>query len=130
MNTKNSHIRHGFGAVRPYACGPLELLGFVEAVFGARELERHSFSDEHFHVEYQIGDSVLVIEAGTLPAEYAPWTNSIFVYVEDVDAVFNRAEERGVEVVQEVADRPYAERMGGFKDMAGNTWWISTHRTD
>lgn len=121
------HVRHGFGSLRPYIHGPLDLLTFVEEVFGAKELERHEFNPEKFHVEYQIGDSVLVVEAGPLPPEYPAWTSSIYVYVEDVDATIARALANGAEMVLPVADREYRERSGGVKDMAGNTWWISTY---
>lgn len=120
------HVRHRFGSVRSYIHGPLELLDFVEEVFGANELERHEFNPEKFHVEYQIGDSVIVVEAGPLPPEYPSWTSSIYVYLEDVDAAFQRALARGAEIVMPVADQEYQERSGGVKDMAGNTWWIST----
>lgn len=120
------HVRHGFGSVRAYIHGPLELLTFVEVVFGAKELERHAFNAEKFHVEYQIGDSVLVVEAGPLPPEYPAWTSSIYVYVDDVDATIARALALGAEIALPVANQEYQERSGGVKDMAGNTWWIST----
>jgi PhnB protein len=42
MNTGNRYIRHGFGAVRPYLYGGLDLPDFVQEVFGAVELERHA----------------------------------------------------------------------------------------
>jgi PhnB protein len=57
-----SHVRHGIGSVRPYLQGPVELLDFVRKTFGAVELERREFGPETFHVELQIGDSVIVIE--------------------------------------------------------------------
>lgn len=124
------YTRHGFGSVRPYIHGPLELLDFVEDVFGAKELERHAHNPQKFHVEYQIGDSVLVVEAGPLPSEYPAWTSSIYVYVEDVDGTIERAVARGAEIVMGIADQEYLERSGGVKDMAGNIWWISRYRGD
>lgn len=111
----------------PMCNGPLALLAFVEEVFGAKENERHEFSSEKFHVEYRIGDSVLVIEAGPLPDDFEPWTSSVYmVAVEDSDAAFARALGFGASACYPLADQPYGERMGGVKDMAGNTWWIST----
>lgn len=126
---KHAHVRHGMGAVRPYIHGPLELLAFVKDVFGAVELERHEFGPESLHVELRVGDSVLVIEAGELPPEVSPWTCSIYVYVEDVDAAFARAVGLGAKPVAEVQDKPYRERQGGFTDVAGNTWWVATYRS-
>ncbi len=122
-----NHIRHGAGAVRPYLHGPVGLLQFVVDVLGAQETERHQLGPESFHVEFRVGDSALVIEAGKLPTDVEPWTNAVYVYVPDVDAAFATAVARGAEVIASPADKPYRERQAGVRDAAGNTWWISTY---
>lgn len=127
-NTVAPHIRHGRGSVRPYLRGPVGLPEFVGAVFRAVELERHAFGPQSFHVEMQVGDSVVVIEAGELPDAVRPWQASVYVYVEEVDAVFARAVELGAKVLALVEDKPYQERQGGFLDPAGNTWWVATYK--
>lgn len=124
----HKHIRHGIGSVRPYIHGPVSLLEFVIEVFGARELERHEFGPESFHAELSIEDSVLVVEAGELPPGVEKWTNSIYVYVENVDAAYDKAMTLGATSVSEPVEKPYQERQAGFKDPAGNTWWIGTYR--
>src|SRR6267143_6745319 len=91
LNQHLEHVRHGIGTVRPYIYGPVGLLEFVRQTFEVVELERHEFGPQSFHVEMQIGDSVLVIEAGELPPDTSPWVGTIYVYVEDVDAVYSRA---------------------------------------
>ncbi|HEX7054502.1 MAG TPA: VOC family protein [Burkholderiales bacterium] len=121
-------MRHGIGSVRPYLHGPVSLVGFVTEVFGAKELERHAFGPEKFHVEMQIGDSVLVIEAGERPAGADAFPNAVYVYVEDVDKTYERAMRRGAQSIAAPADKPYQERQAGFRDSAGNTWWISTYQ--
>ena len=113
MSTVASYIRHGRGSVRLYLHGPIGLPEFLHAVFGAVELERHEFGPHSFHVEMEVGDSVVVVEAGELPAEVEPWKSSVYVYVEDVDAVFARAVELGAKVLKPVEDKPYQERQGG-----------------
>ncbi len=120
-------IRRGFGTVRPYVHGPLSLFDFVCEVFSATELERHEFGPDAFHAEVQIGDSVLVIEAGQLPPDVEPWQNAVYVYVPNVDAAYDRAIAAGAEAVSAPVDKPYEERQAGFRDVAGNTWWISTY---
>jgi PhnB protein len=52
----------------------------------------------------------------------------VYVYVEEVDAVFARAVELGGKVLAPVEDKPYQERQGGFLDAAGNTWWVATYK--
>lgn len=123
-----THVRHGIGSVRPYIYGPIHLLDFVRSTFDAVELERHEFGPESFHVEMQIGDSVVVIEAGELPPETSPWTCAIYVYVADVDAVYDRATMLGAKPLSPPTDKPYQERQAGFLDAAGNTWWIATFK--
>jgi uncharacterized glyoxalase superfamily protein PhnB len=51
----------------------------------------------------------------------------LFVYVEDVDAVFERGLEAGGTAIQE-PERPEGQpdRRGALEDPAGNTWWIGT----
>ncbi len=128
MTAHDAHVRHGTGAVRPYIWGPVELLGFVQQIFEAVELERHEFGPRSLHVEMQIGDSVLVIEAGELPPHVSAWVGAIYVYVKDVDAVYARALRLGAKPLAPPEDKPYRERQAGFVDMAGNTWWIATYR--
>ena len=120
------HIRHGIGCLRPYLHGPVSLLQFVTDVFGAEQVERHQLGPQSFHVEFQVGDSAFVVEAGELPPTVAPWTNAVYVYVPDVDAAFAKAVALGAEVIAEPADKPYQERQAGFRDAGGNTWWIAT----
>ncbi len=123
----SDHIRHGMGTIRPYIYGPVSLPDFVVAVFDAVELERHEFGPESFHVEFQVGDSVLVVEAGSLPSGSKAWTNSIYVYVPDVEATYNKAIELGATSISEPSEKPYQERQAGFRDSSGNTWWIATY---
>ena len=126
MTPKANHIRHGRGSVRPYLHGPVGLPEFLCQVFGAVELERFEFGPDSFHVEIQIGDSTVVVEAGKLPPDVSPWTGSVYVYVPDVDVVYSRALELGATPLSAVENKPYKERQGGFVDAAGNTWWVAT----
>ena len=128
MTINANHIRQGRGTVRPYLYGPVDLPEFVRQVFGAIEVERFEFGPRSFHVEMQIGDSTIVIEAGELPPEVKPWVASVYVYVVDVDAVHARALSLGAKLLAAVEDKPYKERQGGFIDAAGNTWWVATYK--
>jgi PhnB protein len=128
MTSRNEHVRHGVGCVRPYLHGPIGLPEFVQQVFGAVELERHVFSEQSRHVELQLGDAVIVIEAGILPPDNLPWKNAVYVYVEDVDRVYAKALEHGATPLVAPEDKPYQERQAGFTDSAGNTWWIATYQ--
>ena len=118
------HVRNGFGAVRPYLHGPIDLPAFVQQVFDASEVERN----EGGPVLLQIGDALLWIEAGELPPHVTPWTGALYVYVPDVDAAYARAMRLGARSIAPPEDKPYQERQAGFVDAGGNTWWVSTYR--
>jgi PhnB protein len=121
------YVRHDFGAVRPYLYGHLDLSEFVERTFGAVELERQKMGDG-YHIETKIGDSVVTLETGEFPPDVTPTRASIYVYVEDVDAAYQRAIECGATSLTEPEDKPYDERVAGVQDTFGNTWWISTFK--
>jgi PhnB protein len=52
------------------------------------------------------------------------------VYVEDVDAVFERALEAGGTAMRKVEDQFYGDRAGQFEDPFGHTWFVATHVED
>jgi PhnB protein len=122
MNKATAHIHRGFGSVRPYLHGPDDLPGFLEKTFSAVILERNQDGPTLL----QIGDSLVWVEAGELPPHVVPWVGSVYVYVEDVDAVYARAIELGARSISAPEDKPYGERQAGFVDVGGNTWWVST----
>ena len=125
--TGSSYVRHGVGTVRPYLYGNLDLIEFVEQVFGAVELERFEFGPRCLHVEAAIGDSVVVLEVGDPPPAIAV-PASIYVYVPDVDAAYGRALEAGAEEISPPEDKPYDERAAVVRDAFGNTWWMATYQ--
>jgi PhnB protein len=125
MSTATKHIRHGVGSVRPYLCGRLDMLELVKRAFGAVELERLE-AGKGFHVEAKIGDSMIVMEVGD-PPHPSGKPASIYVYIDDVDASYQRALAAGATSVAAPEDKPYQERAAGVKDSFGNTWWIATY---
>ena len=128
MTASTAHVRQGHGAVRPYLHGPSGLPDFLRDVLGAQVIEQFEFGPRSFHVEMQIGDSTVVIEAGELPPNVEPWRGTVYVYLPDVDAVHARALSLGATMLAAVEDKPYRERQGGFIDAAGNTWWVATYK--
>lgn len=110
--------------MRPYLHGPADLPAFLQETFGAIVLE----TNDDGPTLLQIGDSLVWVEAGELPAHVEPWVGSVYVYVDDVDAVYARAIELGAVTIAAPEDKPYHERQAGFVDPGLNTWWVSTYR--
>jgi uncharacterized glyoxalase superfamily protein PhnB len=133
MSSKS--IPDGFRNVTPYlfTAGASDLLEFVKQVFDAKEEARlHRDDGSVMHALVRIGDSPLMIGDPTGPAaEYGPMPSSLYVYVDDCDAVYDRALRAGGRSVMAVIDIPFnGERYGGVKDPMGNIWWIATHTKD
>ena len=127
MAQRLRHVRHGISSARSYVHGHVALWDLVKYAFGAIELERHEFGPKSFHIEAQIGDSVVVLEAGDPPhPEGTP--SSTYVYVPDVDVAYRRALQRGATSIAAPEDKPYQERQAGVRDTFGNTWWIATYQ--
>ena len=55
---------------------------------------------------------------------------SLHLYVQDVDACFNRAVSAGAKALRPVQDQFYGDRSGTVEDPFGNVWTISTHKED
>ena len=125
MSTATKHIRHGVGSVRPYLYGRLDMLELVKRAFGAVELERLE-AGNGYHVEAKIGDSMVVMEVGD-PPHPGGKPASIYVYIDDVDAAYQRALAAGATSIAVPENKPYQERAAGIKDSFGNTWWIATY---
>src|ERR1700674_1929942 len=105
MSIATKHIRHGVGSVRPYLSGRLDMLKLVKRAVGAVELERLE-AGKGFHVEAKIGDSMVVMEVSD-PPHPSGKPASIYVYIDDVDAAYQRALTAGATSVAPPEDNPY-----------------------
>jgi PhnB protein len=60
------------------------------------------------------------------PIDYA--TASFFMYVNDCDAVYNKALSEGCTVVYPMMDTFWGDRLGNIKDPFGHVWGIASHQ--
>jgi PhnB protein len=132
-------IPDGYPRVSPYLCvsGGSAALDFYKSVFGATERMRMPAPDGRIgHAELQLGDSVIMLadeypEMGIRsPRAIGGTPVTISVYVEDVDAVFNRAVAAGAKTLRAVEDQFYGDRSGQFEDPFGHRWSVATHVED
>jgi PhnB protein len=54
----------------------------------------------------------------------------LHAYVDDVDAVFQRAIEAGAKELRAPEDRFYGDRSGEFEDPFGHRWSVASHVED
>ncbi|HMK29730.1 MAG TPA: VOC family protein [Terriglobales bacterium] len=124
-----SPIRAGFHSVTPYLVvrGAAPLLDFLKQAFGAQELLRVPRPDGTImHAEVRIGDSMLELADGN--PQYPTQTVALHLYVEDVDAVYQRALQAGAVSSYVPTNQDYRDREAGVKDPSGNSWYIATHQ--
>jgi PhnB protein len=132
-------IPDGYPRVVPYLYvdGADSAIEFYAGVFDATERMRMPAPGGRIgHAELEIGDSVLMLAdespeidvKGPRTVGGSPVTFS--VYVEDVDAVFERALQAGATQLRPVATQFYGDRSGMFEDPFGHRWSVATHVED
>jgi len=108
---------------------------FYKSVLGAEELMRMKTPDgsKITHAEIKIGDSIVFINDELGPqtaATSGPPGISLFLYVEDADATFNRAVANGSNVKMPLENQFWGDRFGSITDPFGHSWGIATHVED
>ena len=132
-------IPEGFPRVTPYLIvdGAAAAIDFYRSVLGASERMRMPGPDGRIgHAELTLGDSLIMLADENPdmdirgPAKFGGTPVSLHVYVEDSDAVFERAVRAGAKALRAVEDRFYGDRSGQFEDPFGHRWDVSTHVED
>jgi PhnB protein len=121
-------VREGFHTITQYliVSDANRLIGFLQDVFGATEKFRaqRPGSSAIMHADVQIGDSM--IEMADANENFPPRPAALHVYVDDVDAVYAKAIEKGAKSINEPTDQEYGERGASIADQFGNHWYVAT----
>ena len=96
-------------------------IDFLQRAFGAEEMMVAEAGGRIMHGALRIGDAV--VELGEPEDRTGIPTNGMFLFVEDVDAVYARALEAGATSYRAPEDLPYGMRSAIVKDPAGYLWW-------
>ena len=133
-------IPAGMGGATPYLCvdGAAEAIDFYRRAFGATETMRLADpkSSKIGHAEIQIGEATLMLADEYPEIDFrSPRTLggspvAIHLYIDDVDALFDRAVIAGATVLKPVDDRFYGDRAGRLQDPFGHVWVFATHTED
>ena len=122
-------IPKGFHTVTPNAIvEDLDgAVAFLKKAFGATESYRLILQDGKVtHCEMRIGDSV--VNLGTAMEGWPAHGLVAQIYVEDSDAMFDRAVSSGAQVIMPMTDMFFGSREGRVADPFGNIWTIATLR--
>jgi len=132
-------IPDDYPQVSPYLCvdDAGAALDFYSKVLGAKERMRMAEPDGRIgHAELQLGDSVIMLadeypDIGIRsPKAFGGSPVTLSVYVEDVDAVFDRAIAAGAKSLRPVKNEFYGDRSGQFEDPFGHRWSVASHVED
>src|SRR5271166_5571688 len=124
-----SPVPPGFRMVTPYLVAEdgLGLLEFTKQGLGAEEIMR-AVMPTGVHAEVRLGDTTLMMGGGVAGVKFpgSLHTNALHIYVEDAEAVTERAVAAGATLIDPVCDQEYGERSSAVRDKAGNYWYIAT----
>jgi PhnB protein len=132
-------IPDGYHSVTPYLIlsSASDAIAFYKKALGADEVMRMDDpAGKIHHAEISIGGSRIMLadehpEIQALsPKTIGGSPVSMHVYVEDVDALMERAVSAGAKLIRPVADQFYGDRVGGIEDPFGYRWFIATHKED
>ncbi|MGH2716572.1 MAG: VOC family protein [Thermoleophilaceae bacterium] len=132
-------VPDGYPRLMPYLIvdGAGAAIDFYCSVLGATERMRMPApGDKVGHAELEIGDSLIMLadESPEMdarsPRSVGGTPVSLYVYVDDVDSVFDRAVQAGAKPLQPIEDKFYGDRSGQFEDPFGHQWGVATHVED
>jgi len=112
-----------------------DALVWLRQAFGFTEHYRYGESGGRIHgAQMHLGDAWIMLNSAgpgrPSPAQVGHQTQSLTVFVEDVDAHFERAKCAGAKIVEELHETAYGERQYGVEDIEGHHWLFSRHARD
>ena len=84
--------------------------------------------------QMHLGDAWIMLNSArpgcTSPAHVGYHTQSLTVFVDDVDAHFEKAKSAGAKIVEDLHETIYGEWQYGVEDLEGHHWLFSRHARD
>jgi PhnB protein len=140
MSESPKTIPDGYHSINTYLVvrNADKAIQFYKKALGAEERFRMHGPDGKtiMHADLKIGDSVFMLteeskEMKALsPESIGGSPVTMYVYVKDVDSIFNQAIFEGATELKPVRDQFYGDRSGYLRDPFGHLWSIATHTKD
>jgi PhnB protein len=117
----------------------VQAIDWYRKALGAEEVARATGPDgKILHAEVRIGNSLIMLNdemgGSKSPKAMGGSPASLWIYVEDCDALFKRAVAAGAKVMDgpmgQMGDQFWGDRCGTFTDPHGYSWTIATHKED
>src|SRR3984893_7339440 len=132
-------IPEAYHTLTPYLIvrDAVRAIEFYKQAFGAQERGVMKGPDgKVMHAELKLAGSIIMLadefpEHGALSPQTSGGAGmGLHIYVDGVDAAFDRAVKAGAQVEMPVADQFWGDRYGKLKDPFGHKWSIATHTKD
>ena len=109
-----------------------QAIAFYEKAFGAEVRERapDPSGKKIWHAALRIGSSMIFVNDVFPDMGGTASHSSMWLYVPDVDAAFERAVGAGAKTTMPVMDMFWGDRMGQVADPYGQKWTIATRKKD
>jgi uncharacterized glyoxalase superfamily protein PhnB len=107
-------------------------IDWLERAFGFQTIARHEGPDGSIaHAELRLGESLIMLGTGAEDLQQPPESPraarvTLYVAVEDVDALHDRAQAAGADV-SGLTEQDYGSRDFSARDVEGNHWSFGTY---
>ncbi|MEP6708321.1 MAG: VOC family protein [Pyrinomonadaceae bacterium] len=126
LGASATYIPQGLRPVTPFLhpIGASALIDFMKQAFDAVEISREQSPEGMIHhAMIRIGDSM--IEMGEAHGDAQPMPPALYMYVENLEEIYERALNAGATSLQPPKDQPYGDRTAWVKDPWGNIWYLA-----
>jgi PhnB protein len=140
MTDKVKAVPDGFHSITPHLTvrDATRALEFYQKAFGAEVLDvSPAPGGKVMHATIKIGDSILMLNdefpeygGDRAPTAAAGSGVALHIYLENVDAAFERALSAGATVKMPLRDQFWGDRYGTVIDPFGHKWSLATHTRD
>jgi uncharacterized glyoxalase superfamily protein PhnB len=111
-----------------------EAIRWLTRVFGFTEHYRYGEPNGIVNgAQLFLGNAYIMVRSArdhATPAQLGYGTQSLTVFVDDVDAHFARVKAGGARLVEELHETVYGEQQYGVEDLEGHRWLFSQHSRD
>jgi uncharacterized glyoxalase superfamily protein PhnB len=96
--------------------------------------EHYRYGEPVSGAQLHLGDAWIMVRRArpgcASPAQLGYGTQSLTVFVDDVDADFRRTKSVNAKIVEDLHETEYGERQYGVEDIEGHHWLFSQHARD
>ena len=106
---------------------------WLQRVFGFTEHYRYG-GGEVQGAQLHLGGAWIMVNRArpgrSSPAHTGSETQSLTIFIEDVDAHFEKTKSEGAKIVEDLHETEYGERQYAVQDIEGHHWLFSRHAKD